>query len=63
MFENHDAQQGVNWQTLVDTIRESRMGRDMAIVAFYILQMIVPFLIYGVIGMVIWRKATSIFPA
>ena len=27
----------------------------MAIVAFYILQMIVPYLFWGVIGMVIWR--------
>ena len=27
----------------------------MAIIAFYILQMIVPFLIYGAIGLVIWR--------
>jgi hypothetical protein len=27
----------------------------MAIVAYYILQFIVPFLIWGVIGMVVWR--------
>ena len=27
----------------------------MAIVAYYILQFIVPYLIYGVIGMVVWR--------
>jgi hypothetical protein len=26
-----------------------------AIVAYYLLQMIVPFLIWGVIGMVVWR--------
>jgi hypothetical protein len=27
----------------------------LAIIAYYVLQMIVPFLIYGVIGMVCWR--------
>jgi uncharacterized transporter YbjL len=27
----------------------------MAIIAYYILQMLVPFLIWGVIGMVVWR--------
>jgi hypothetical protein len=27
----------------------------LAIIAYYILQMLVPFLIYGVIGMVVWR--------
>ena len=27
----------------------------LAIIAYYVLQMIVPYLIYGVIGMVIWR--------
>jgi hypothetical protein len=27
----------------------------MAIVAYYVLQMIVPFLFFGVIGLVIWR--------
>lgn len=27
----------------------------LAIVAYYVLQMIVPFLIYGVIGLVAWR--------
>ena len=27
----------------------------MAIVAYYVLQMIVPFLFFGMIGLVIWR--------
>ena len=27
----------------------------LAIIAYYLLQMIIPFLIYGVVGLVIWR--------
>lgn len=27
----------------------------LAIIAYYVLQMLVPFLIWGVIGMVVWR--------
>ena len=27
----------------------------LAIIAYYVLQLIVPYLIYGVIGLVIWR--------
>ena len=30
-------------------------GAILCIIAYYLLQMIVPFLIWGVIGMVVWR--------